>query len=58
MIHHDKYEKTGKPIVCSKCGSSGGTLVKVEDTVSYHYEHQNKMDCSIMQMRKVRDVKP
>ena len=38
---------SGQPILCSKCGLSGGTLVKVAD----HYEHQDKEKCRIMQLR-------
>lgn len=37
-----------KPILCSKCGKPGGTLVKVDD----HYEHQDKRKCRIMRLAK------
>jgi len=38
------------PIKCSKCGITGGTMVKVDD----HYEHKNKEQCRIMQLRRVK----
>ena len=37
----------GKSVLCSKCGLSGGTMVKIDD----HYEHQDKDKCGIMQFR-------
>jgi len=32
-------------IICSKCGKSGGALLKVGD----HYEHLDKAKCRILQ---------
>lgn len=39
---------TPSPIACSKCGLSGGTLVKIDD----HYEHQDKEKCRLLQLRR------
>lgn len=36
-----------QPILCSKCGLSGGTLVKAGD----YYECQDKTTCSLMKLR-------
>lgn len=47
-LARDRKTMYAIPIKCSKCDASGGTLLKVDD----HYEHQNKADCRIMQMRK------
>jgi len=37
-----------KPIVCSKCGVAGGTLVKVDD----NYVHQDTTKCRLLQLRR------
>ena len=44
----DKKRETGKPIVCSRCGVPGGTLVKIDD----HYEHQDRRTCLLLQSRR------
>lgn len=38
----------GKLILCSKCKTPGGTLIKVGD----YYEHQDKKRCRVMQLAK------
>jgi len=43
-----KIAYTNRPIKCTKCGSTGGTLVKVDN----HYEHMDKELCKIMSMRR------
>ena len=42
LIYHgrDRKVERGAPLVCSRCGVAGGTLVKVDD----HYEHQEGHD--------------
>lgn len=36
------------PILCHKCGTGGGTLVKAGD----HYEHQDQQLCRVMKLRR------
>lgn len=43
-----KHSPEVRYIICSKCGLSGGTLVKVDD----RYECQDKEKCRIMQLKK------
>jgi hypothetical protein len=47
-------EPIGRFIVCSKCKTSGGTLVKVGDN---QYAHKNQDLCRIMQLQKPRKGK-
>ena len=48
-IYHDKDKKSqrGRPIVCSKCGQGGGTLLKIDDD---KYEHDR---CPVGRVRKL-----
>ena len=49
-LSRDRKKIDYKPIKCSRCHTSGGTLVKVSD----HYEHQNQELCGVMQLRRER----
>lgn len=44
----DKHKQGGQPILCSNCGMSGGTLVKVDD----HYQHQDIAKCRLLALRR------
>jgi len=46
-LTRDRKKMLTKPIVCSKCGTSGGTLHKVDD----HYECSDTGKCKVMQLR-------
>ena len=49
-LARDRKKLTATPIVCSECGTSGGTLTKVADstTTGYHYEHTDRDKCMVM----------
>ena len=46
----DKHR--GKPIVCAKCGKSGGTLINIGDRINPNYVHQDEKKCQIMRVAK------
>ena len=50
MIHHegDRHKQAGTSVVCSRCGLSGGTLVKIGDG---KYVCQDQRKCGLLQSR-------
>lgn len=42
----------GSPITCQECKASGGTLVKMPDTLPQTYRHQDKEKCGMMKLRR------
>ena len=48
-LTRDRKKEVIRYLTCSKCGLSGGTLVRVNDD---HYEHQDKAKCRMLQLRR------
>lgn len=47
---YDKEFKQGKPILCSRCGKSGGTLVKDGKDGYRHADNDDR--CKLLQHRR------
>ena len=47
-LARDRKTTYANPIICSECGCSGGTLIKVGEN---HYVHQNKDKCMILRCK-------
>lgn len=48
-LARDRKKMYAYPILCSKCGTAGGTMVKDDKG---GYEHQSQELCRVMQLRR------